>query len=86
MGKVCLALIHNFNEQRNAYIRPHLAALSAAISAHFKIELFEVAHQSNLKPHGLLMAFFAMLFIKYWIMVGCATDIYHLFCHDIELV
>lgn len=57
MRKVCLALIHNNNVERNAYIRPRLTELHASLSGQFDIKLIEVAYQPEIKPHGCSMAF-----------------------------
>ena len=43
--KVMLALIHNNNEQRNAYVKPKLEELSSALSKHFDVSQIEVSYQ-----------------------------------------
>lgn len=58
MNKVSIALIHNHNAERNAYIRPRLEELQSALSSGFDVKLFEVAYQPEIKPHTMLMAFF----------------------------
>lgn len=54
---VCIALIHNNNVQRNAYIRPQLEKISGGLEMYIASEKIEVSFQSEIKPHGTAMAF-----------------------------
>ena len=54
---VSLALIHNNNPQRNAYIQPRLAALRTSLSRKFSATSLEVSFQSEIKSHSTPMAF-----------------------------
>jgi hypothetical protein len=54
---VCLALIHNNNEERNSRIRPALAELSSALSPACNVQLIEVAYQAQLRLHTTYLAF-----------------------------
>lgn len=56
--KIILALVHNDNEQRNAYVRSRLLDLSALLSKHFEITQIEVSYQSHLTPHGIRLCLF----------------------------
>ncbi|MBT8591842.1 hypothetical protein G6693_07885 [Polynucleobacter paneuropaeus] len=56
--KVMFALIHNNNEQRNAYVRPKLVELGAALSKHFEVTQIEVSYQSQLVPHGIRLSLY----------------------------
>lgn len=55
--EICLALIHNNNPQRNAYIQPRLAELRTCLSRKFSATSLEVSFQPEIKPHGTPMAF-----------------------------
>lgn len=61
------ALIHNDNEQRNAYIRPKLVELGVALSNHFEVTQIEVSYQSKLRPHGITLSLYRE-FIYYRLM------------------
>jgi hypothetical protein len=50
--KIMLALIHNNNEERNAYIKPKLQKLNTTLSRHFEVRQIEVSYQSELIPHS----------------------------------
>jgi hypothetical protein len=54
--RLCVALIHNNNEQRNALVRPNIARLRAELSAHFIVETLEVSFQTSIQPHDILLA------------------------------
>lgn len=54
---VCLALIHNNNGLRNAYIRPQLEGLIRSVETHILAEKIEVSFQSEIIPHSMTMAF-----------------------------
>lgn len=54
---VCIALIHNNNVQRNAYIRPQLEKISGGLKPQISSEKVEVSFQSEIKPHSTAMAF-----------------------------
>jgi hypothetical protein len=54
---VCLALIHNNNEERNSRIRPALAELASALGFACNVQLIEVAYQAQLRPHSTRLAF-----------------------------
>jgi hypothetical protein len=57
MHNVCICLIHNNNEEHNAYIRPRLAGLQKFLAGRYlQAQLFEVAYQSEIKPHSVPMA------------------------------
>ena len=53
---VFMALIHNNNAERIAYIRPRLVELQTRLSDRVEAELLEVAYQPQIKPHGIPMA------------------------------
>jgi hypothetical protein len=55
--QVCLALIHNNNAQRNAYIQPRLEELGASLAQKWPTRMIEVSAQPEIRPHGLPMAF-----------------------------
>ena len=54
---VCVALIHNNNVLRNAYIRPHLKKLLGGMEPHIVAEKIEVSFQPEIRPHSTAMAF-----------------------------
>lgn len=54
---VLIALIHNDNVRRNAYIRPQLEKMASALSGAISVERTEVSFQPEIKPHGIAMAF-----------------------------
>ena len=54
---VCIALIHNQNNQRNAYIQPLLNDLKTKLIEHFSAIEIEISSQPEIKPHSLRMAF-----------------------------
>jgi hypothetical protein len=54
---ICLALIHNNNERRNAHIQPYLNQLQSQLSQRYSVNLIEVSVQSDIQPHGVSMAF-----------------------------
>lgn len=57
MNKICLALIHNDNTERNTKIIPALRGLQACLaSRQFDVRLIEVAYQPEVKPHSRFMA------------------------------
>lgn len=55
--KICFALIHNNNAQRNAYIQPRLEELSTSLAEKWPTRMIEVSAQPEIRPHGLPMAF-----------------------------
>lgn len=59
--KIMLALIHNNNEQRNAYLRPRLAELSAMLSNYFDVNQAEISYQAQLVPHSLKVSIYREL-------------------------
>ena len=65
--KVMFALIHNDNEQRNAYVRPKLVELGAVLSKYFEVTQIEVSYQSQLVPHGIRLSLYRE-FIYYRLM------------------
>ncbi len=54
---VCIALIHNNNQLRNDYIRPHIETLLSAMEPHILVQTIEISYQPEIKPHSFLMAF-----------------------------
>jgi len=55
---VCVALIHNHNAERNAYIRPQLEKLAVSLDACVApVKKIEVSFQSEVVPHSTAMAF-----------------------------
>ena len=57
MNKICIALIHNRNTERNTKIIPELEELqSLLIGLQFDVKLVEVAYQSEIRPHCQSMA------------------------------
>ena len=54
---VCIALIHNNNVQRNAYIRPQLEKMAGGLEPHIEVSITEVSFQPDVKPHSIAMAF-----------------------------
>jgi len=54
--RLCIALIHNNNAQRNALIRPNIAKLCAELSPLCVFETLEVSFQTPIQPHGILLA------------------------------
>ena len=58
MDKVCLALIHNHDVLRNAYIQVRLVELHDYLSSRFEVTSLEVAYQPAINPHSMPMAFF----------------------------
>jgi hypothetical protein len=54
---VCIALIHNNNIQRNAYIRPQLEKMADNFELHIAAEKIEVSFQPEIRPHGTALAF-----------------------------
>jgi hypothetical protein len=53
---VCLALIHNQDTERNAYIQPLLNDLRIRLLENFSAIEIQVASQPEIKPHTLRMA------------------------------
>lgn len=65
MKKICLALIHNNNIERNVRIKPALEELQRyLISRNFDVKIIEVAYQSQLKPHARIIAIIRDLFYQ----------------------
>jgi hypothetical protein len=56
-SSVCVALIHNNNVPRNAYIRPQLEKLLGGMAPHIVAEKIEISFQPAIKPHSTAMAF-----------------------------
>ncbi len=54
---ICLALIHNHDEERNSRIRPEIARLAALLSSGHLVQTIEVAYQATLRPHDTWLAF-----------------------------
>jgi hypothetical protein len=54
---VCLALIHNDNVLRNAYIRPQLEKLLGGMEPHIMASKIEASFQPEIRPHSTAMAF-----------------------------
>jgi hypothetical protein len=54
--RLCVALIHNNNEQRNALVRPNIDRLRAELSSLCSIETLEISYQTPIQPHGILLA------------------------------
>jgi hypothetical protein len=54
---ICLALIHNNDTDRNAYIQPALQQLRARLSQNFTTKILEVSVQPKIKPQSTLMIF-----------------------------
>ena len=54
---VCVALIHNNNVSRNAYIRPRLDKLLDGMEPHIVADKIEVSFQPEIRPHSTAMAF-----------------------------
>ena len=52
-----IALIHNNNVQRNAYIRPQLDKMAGTLGPYITSEKIEVSFQPEIKPHSIAMAF-----------------------------
>jgi hypothetical protein len=54
---VCLALIHNNNITRNAYIRPQIEKLLKGLESHISGNKIEVSFQPEIVLHSVPMAF-----------------------------
>jgi hypothetical protein len=54
---VLIALIHNNDVQRNAYIRPQLEGMAVALGHAFRPERMEVSFQPKTEAHSIGMAF-----------------------------
>lgn len=54
---VCVALIHNNNMQRNAYIWPQLEKMVGSLEQYIVAEKIEVSFQPEIRPHSTAMAF-----------------------------
>ncbi len=54
---IFIALIHNNNIQRNAYIPPQLDQMEETLGGAIKFERIEVSFQPEIKPHSIAMAF-----------------------------
>lgn len=54
---VFIALIHNNNVQRNAYIRPRLEEMAHGLEPLMVAKKIEISFQPELKPHSTAMAF-----------------------------
>lgn len=52
-----IALIHNNNVQRNAYVRPQLENMVDALGGVVACEKIEASFQPEIKPHSISMAF-----------------------------
>jgi hypothetical protein len=67
---VCLALVHNNNAGRNAYIRPFLNELRSRLLERFATIETEVSNQPEIRAHCLPMAFLRdavyQLLIREW--------------------
>jgi len=61
---IIIALIHNNDVKRNAYIRPLLEKLQDFISGNFDIKFIEIAYQPEIKPHIRLIAFLRDIMIQ----------------------
>lgn len=57
MNKICLALIHNNNQERNIYIKQKLVGLSMSLRERFDVTSFEVAYQPEVVPYSSSMTF-----------------------------
>jgi hypothetical protein len=57
INRVCLALIHNNNVLRNAYIRPQLENLLGSMGPHIVASKIEASFQSEVRPHSTAMVF-----------------------------
>jgi hypothetical protein len=54
---VCVALIHNNDLLRNAYIRPQIEKLQAGLAQYVVVKTVEASFQPQVKPHSATMAF-----------------------------
>ena len=55
-GSIFIALIHNNNMERNAYIRPQLDKMANTLSSVIISERMDISFQPEIKPHGIGMA------------------------------
>lgn len=65
--KLMVALVHNNNEQRNAYVGPKFVELGSELSKHFEVTRIKVSYQSQLIPHGIRLSLYRE-FIYYRLM------------------
>lgn len=55
--RVLIALIHNNNMERNAYVRPQLEKMVHGLNPFIAAKKIEISFQPELKAHGTAMAF-----------------------------
>lgn len=62
--KLCIALIHNNNQERNSHIRPRLEKLKKDFSHNFETEIFEISEEPEVVPNNTFITLLTKSY--YW--------------------